>query len=84
MNKIYFDIAATTPIDKQVSLFMHEIQNSIYGNPSSIHRLGQEARATIEKARRQIANSLGCMPKEIIFTGGGSESNNIVLNGYLD
>lgn len=84
MNKIYFDIAATTPIDEQVSLFMHEIQNSIYGNPSSIHRLGQEARATIEKARRQIANSLECMPKEIIFTGGGSESNNIVLNGYLD
>ena len=84
MNRIYFDIAATTPIDPEVSTYMSEIQNSIYGNPSSIHRCGQEARATIETARRQVANSLGCMPKEIIFTGGGSESNNIVLNGYLN
>ena len=83
-NKIYFDIAATTPMDREVSSFIYEIQNSIYGNPSSIHRCGQEARAAIETARRQVANSLGCMPKEIIFTAGGSESNNIALNGCLN
>ncbi len=84
MKKIYFDIAATTPIDTKVISYMNEIQQSIFGNPSSIHRFGQESRAVIERARRQIATSLKCIPKEIIFTGGGSESNNIALHGFLN
>lgn len=83
MNRIYCDISATTPLDSHVNEFMHEIQSRVYGNPSSIHREGQEAKAVVEKSRRQIASVLNCSPDEIIFTSGGSESNNMVLNGIL-
>ena len=83
MNNLYFDIAATTPIDNNVSKLMMEIQNTIFGNPSSIHQFGQKARSVIEKSRRQIAKSFNCKPNEIIFTSGGSESNNLVLKGLL-
>jgi len=83
MNKLYFDIAATTPLDSNVSMLMTEIQNTIFGNPSSIHQFGQKSRSLIEKARRQISKSLNCKPNEIIFTSGGSESNNLVLHGFL-
>ena len=83
MERIYFDISATTPIDSNVNDFMNKIQKNIYGNPSSIHREGQSAKAIIEKSRRQIANTLQCNPDEIIFTSGGTEANNMVLNGTL-
>ena len=79
MNRIYLDISATTPIDPQVAEFMHELQKKTYGNPSSIHREGQAARAVVEKSRRQLANVLRCLPEEIIFTSSGSETNNMVL-----
>ena len=83
MNRIYFDISATTPLDNQVADFMHGLQKKIYGNPSSIHREGQAARVVIEKSRRQLAVALHCTPEEIIFTSSGSESNNMVLRGIL-
>ena len=83
MNRIYFDISATTPLDNQVADFMHGLQKEIYGNPSSIHREGQAARVVIEKSRCQLAVALHCTPKEIIFTSSGSESNNMVLRGIL-
>jgi len=83
MNNLYFDIAATTPLDSTVSKLITEIQNTIFGNPSSIHQFGQKSRSVIEKSRRQIAASLNCKPNEIIFTSGGSESNNLVLKGFL-
>ena len=83
MNRIYFDISATTPIDPQVANFMHDLQKETYGNPSSIHREGQAARAVVEKARRHLAMALSCTPEEIIFTSSGSESNNMVLKGTL-
>ena len=83
MNRIYFDISATTPIDPRVADFMHDLQKETYGNPSSIHREGQAARAVIEKSRRELAIALSCMPEEIIFTSSGSESNNMVLKGVL-
>ena len=82
-NNLYFDIAATTPIDNEVSELMFQVQNTVFGNPSSIHQFGQKSRSLIEKARRQISNSLNCKPNEIIFTSGGSESNNLVLQGFL-
>jgi len=82
-NNLYFDIAATTPIDNEVSELMSQVQNTVFGNPSSIHQFGQKSRSLIEKARRQISNSLNCKPNEIIFTSGGSESNNLVLKGFL-
>jgi len=83
MKRIYFDISATTPIDPQVIDFMYELQKKSYGNPSSIHREGQTARAIIETSRNQIAKTLNCLPDEIIFTSSGSESNNMVLKGTL-
>ena len=83
LNRIYFDISATTPIDPRVADFMHILQRETYGNPSSIHREGQAARAIIEKSRHQLALALNCTPEEIIFTSSGSESNNMVLKGCL-
>ena len=84
MNRIYFDISATTPIDPRVANFMHDVQKETYGNPSSIHREGQSARAVVEKARRQLATALQCTPEEVICTSSGSESNNMVLKGTLN
>ena len=84
MNRIYFDISATTPINPRVADFMYDLQKETFGNPSSIHREGQAARAVIEKARRELALALSCSPDEIIFTSSGSESNNMVLKGTLN
>ena len=84
MNRIYFDISATTPIDPRVADLMHDLQKETYGNPSSIHREGQAARAVVEKSRRHLAMALCCNPEEIIFTSSGSESNNMVLKGTLN
>ena len=83
MTRIYFDISATTPIDPRVADFMHDLQKETYGNPSSIHREGQAARAVVEKARRHLVTALHCTPEEIIFTSSGSESNNMALKGCL-
>ena len=83
MKRIYCDISATTPIDMEVANLMHDLQKTIFGNPSSIHREGQAAKVLIEKARRQIATSLTCNPEEIIFTSSGTEANNMILKGVL-
>ena len=58
MHNLYFDIAATTPLDKNVAELITKVQSNIFGNPSSIHQFGQKARSIIEKSRRQIAKSL--------------------------
>ena len=84
MTNSYFDIAATTPLDPKVSKLMTEIQDTVFGNPSSIHQFGQKSRSLIEKSRRLIAKSLNCKSNEIIFTSGGSESNNLALKGFLE
>ena len=80
---IYCDSAASTPIYKQVAEKMTSLSLEAFGNPSSIHKFGQETKAVIERARLSIANNLGCDLSEIIFTGCGSESNNIALLGIL-
>ena len=84
MKRIYCDISATTPLDPQISEFLIDLNEHIYGNPSSIHREGQAAKAVIEKSRRQLANALNSKSEEIIFTSSGSESNNMVLKGVLN
>ena len=84
MKRIYCDIAATTPLDPQVNDFMIEIQKTIFGNASSIHMEGQQAKAIIEKSRLQVSKALSCKSEEIIFTTGGSESNNMVLKSILN
>tara|TARA_B100001250_G_C19784672_1_gene783564 strand:- start:848 stop:1960 length:1113 start_codon:yes stop_codon:yes gene_type:complete len=75
----YFDHSATTPIHPDVLDLMHEIGKKTYGNPSSVHKKGRKARSIIEKSRRQIADAIGSEPNKIIFTSGGTESNNQVL-----
>ena len=80
---LYFDHSASTPIDSKVLALMHAVSKAHFGNPSSIHRYGQKARAIIEKSRRQIADALNVKSHNIIFTSGGSEANNMVLKNLL-
>ena len=81
MKKIYMDYAATTPVDRQVIEAMLPYYDEIYGNPSSIHSAGQKAKAAIEDARSTIASCLGANSDEIVFTGSGTESNNLAIKG---
>ena len=76
---LYFDHSATTPIHPDVLSLINELNQDIYGNPSSIHAAGRKAKHVVETARKQIAAAINCDSKEIIFTGGGSEANNLVL-----
>jgi cysteine desulfurase len=78
---IYLDNNATTPIDPRVAEAMLPYLQKQYGNPSSSHPLGREAKKAVEMARGQVANLLGCMSDEIVFTSGGSESNNMAIKG---
>ncbi len=77
--RVYFDNAATTPISKDVIEVMKSCMEDHYGNPSSIHADGRKARATIEQARKTVANCIGASIGEIFFTSGGTESNNMAL-----
>jgi cysteine desulfurase len=81
MNNVYFDFAATTPIDPQVLESMLPYFTEHFGNPSSIHHYGQKAEAAVEEARGIIADLMRCDPSEITFTSGGSESDNLALRG---
>jgi cysteine desulfurase len=83
MNCIYLDHNATSPVDPRVVETMLPYFSSRFGNPSSVHRLGQEAYAALDQARSQISSLLHCRTDEIIFTGGGTESNNIALQGIV-
>jgi cysteine desulfurase len=76
----YFDHNATTPVAPDVLAAMLPALTEACGNPSSIHRDGQRARQMVETARRQVAARLGCSPKEIVFTSGGTEANNLALS----
>ena len=79
----YFDHCATTPLHKKVIEVMQEAESNYFGNPSSTHKWGQKSRSIVESARSQMADSIGCSPYEIIFTGGGTESNNLVLYNLI-
>lgn len=82
--KAYLDNAATTPLDPEVLEAMLPVLKDVYGNPSSIHANGRQARSLIERSRRTVAELLGASPAEIFFTSGGTESNNTVLTGSID
>jgi len=79
---IYLDYNATTPIDKRVADVMLPYLYDVFGNPSSSHSYGVQAKLVIETARRQVALLLGAAPTEIIFTSGGTEANNLAIRGY--
>ena len=81
---IYFDVASTTPIDSVVLDKMHEVNKNYFGNSSSVHQIGQKSHNLIERSRKSIASLLHCLESEIIFTSGGTESNNIALRGILN
>ena len=81
---IYFDVASTTPIDSVVLDKMHEVNKNYFGNSSSVHQIGQKSHNLIERSRKSIASLLHCFESEIIFTSGGTESNNIALRGILN
>lgn len=81
MEPIYLDYAATTPVRREVRELMARVGAERFGNPSSVHRWGREARAALEDARARIAALLGASPSEIIFTRGGTEADNLAILG---
>jgi len=83
MKQIYFDNAATTKVDEKVLKAMEPYFCEKYGNASSLHLIGEEARQAIEESRRTIARSIGAKHNEIVFTGSGTEANNMALKGLF-
>ena len=81
LNQIYLDYAATTPVDARVLDAMLPYFSISFGNPSSVHRYGQQAEAAVESAREAVASVLNCRAAEIVFTSCGSESDNLALRG---
>ena len=84
MQPIYLDYNATTPVDPRVVDAMLPYLREHFGNPSSSHYYGSQARAGVDTAREQVASLLGCAPDEIVFTGGGSESDNLAIKGVAE
>jgi cysteine desulfurase len=80
-HTIYLDYAATTPTDPRVVAAMQPYFAEVYGNPSSVHRYGQQAERAVDAAREVVAGILNCAPGEIIFTSCGTESDNLALRG---
>jgi cysteine desulfurase len=81
MRTIYFDYNATTPLDAHVREAMLPYLDEVYGNPSSVHHVGRHARALLDDARDRVARVWHCKPSEVIFTSGGTESNNLAVLG---
>ncbi|MCW8985474.1 MAG: cysteine desulfurase [Thermoanaerobaculales bacterium] len=84
MSFIYLDYNATTPIDPRVAEAMAPFLGGGFGNPSSIHREGRMAKSALEENRERVARCLGCSPAEVVFTSGGSESNNLAIRGLVE
>lgn len=83
-RRIYLDNSATTPVDRRVIDAMIPFLTEKFGNASSIHFFGQEARSAIDKARHQVAEIINARPTEIVFTSGGTEANNLAIRGLLE
>ena len=84
MTQIYLDNAATTPLLDEVIDAMVVVMKNNFGNPSSTHTLGQEAKTILEETRRKIANALHVSPAEIIYTSCGTEANNLILKSAVE
>ena len=83
-RRIYLDHSATTPVDPRVAAAMGRALTENYGNPSSVHGFGQQARAAVDRARREVATLIGAKPHEIVFTSGGTEANNLAIRGLCE
>ncbi|MCX6894213.1 MAG: cysteine desulfurase family protein [Verrucomicrobia bacterium] len=81
MKTVYFDYNATTPLDAAVREAMLPFLGEVWGNPSSVHHVGRQARAALDDARERAAKVLGAKPSEVVFTGGGTEANNLAIFG---
>src|SRR5436305_1565948 len=83
MRTIYFDYNATTPLDSKVREAMMPFFGEVWGNPSSVHHVGQKARGFLDEFRERTASVLHCRPSEVIFTSGGTESANLAIFGAV-
>ena len=81
MQTVYFDYNATTPLDANVREAMLPFLGEVWGNPSSVHHIGRQARAQLDDARDRAAKVLGAKPSEVVFTAGGTESSNLAILG---
>jgi cysteine desulfurase len=81
VTRYYFDHNATTPVSPEVFQAMAPLMTTVFGNASSIHQFGQEARGELDRARRSVAAMLGAKAEEIVFTGGGTEADNMAIFG---
>ena len=81
MNPIYWDYNATTPPDPRVRQAMEPFSDQLWGNPSSVHSVGRRARAALDEFRYRLSGAWRCKPSEVIFTSGGTESNNLAVLG---
>ncbi len=84
MRRVYLDHSATTPVDVEVASLMLTYFTEKYGNPSSIHGFGREAKHALEEARLQVASLIGARPEEITFTSGGTEADNLAVLGIAE
>ena len=80
-KKIYFDHSATTPVHPEVLEAMLPFFSASFGNASSVHSFGQQAKVALEESRRQIAAVINAEPSEIVFTSGGTEADNLAVKG---
>jgi cysteine desulfurase len=83
-RKIYLDYSATTPVDPRVVEAMMPYLTEKFGNASSVHFFGQEARAAVDRARREVAALIGARPNEVVFVSGGTEANNLAIRGLCE
>src|SRR5947199_169660 len=84
MRRVYLDHSATTPVDSRVAEAMLPFLTEKFGNPSSVHFFGQEARAAVDRARREVAALVSARPNEVVFLSGGTEANNLAIRGIAE
>ncbi|HEV3471263.1 MAG TPA: cysteine desulfurase family protein [Pyrinomonadaceae bacterium] len=84
MRRVYMDHSATTPVDRRVVEAMLPYLTERFGNPSSVHFYGQEARAAVDRARREVAALINARPNEVVFLSGGTEANNLAVRGVCE
>lgn len=83
-DRVYLDHSATTPVDQRVAAAMLRAVSETFGNPSSVHTFGQQARAAVDRGRREVAALIGAKQNEIVFLSGGTEANNLAVRGLCD
>ena len=84
LRRVYLDHSATTPVDRRVVEAMLPFLTEKFGNASSVHFFGQEARAAVDHARREAATLIGARPNEVVFLSGGTEANNLAIRGIAE